>query len=59
LFVERFYQYDMVQRLFFQAGQNESIKNDIAALLSGDLWREDNAFQRMLLEGRQNDRLMA
>lgn len=59
LFVERFYQYDMVQRLFFQADQNESIKNDIAALLSGDLWRENNAFQRMLLEGRQNDRLMA
>lgn len=59
LFVERFYQYDMVQRLFFQADQNESIKNDIAALLSGDLWREDNDFQRMLLEGRQNDRLMA
>lgn len=59
LFVERFYQHDMVRRLFFQADQNESIKNDIAALLSGALWREGNAFQRMLLESRQNDRLMA
>ncbi len=59
LFVERFYHYDMVQRLFFRADQNQGIKEDIAALLSGDLWRKDNAFQRMLLEGRQNDRLMA
>jgi len=54
LFVERFYQYGMVQHLFFEADRNEAIKNDIAALLSGDLWRGDNEFQRMLLQGRQN-----
>ena len=54
LFVERFYRYDMVQHLFFEADRNEAVKNDIAALLSGDLWRGDNEFQRMLLEGRQN-----
>ncbi len=54
LFVERFYRYDMVQHLFFEADRNEDIKNDIAALLSGDLWRGDNEFQRMLLQGRQN-----
>ncbi len=54
LFVERFYRYGMVDHLFFEADRNELIKNDIAALLSGDLWRGDNNFQRMLLEGRQN-----
>jgi flavin-dependent dehydrogenase len=54
LFVERYYQYDMVNHLFFEADRSESIKNDIASLLSGDLWRGDNEFQRMLLEGRQN-----
>ena len=54
LFVERYYQYDMVNHLFFESDRNEAIKNDIAALLSGDLWRGDNDFQRMLLEGRQN-----
>ena len=54
LFVERFYRYDMVHHLFFEADRSEAIKNDIAALLSGDLWREDNEFQRMLLQGRQN-----
>lgn len=54
LFVERYYQYNMVHHLFFEADRNEDIKNDIAALLSGDLWRGDNEFQRMLLKGRQN-----
>lgn len=54
LFVERFYRYDMVHHLFFEADRSEAIKNDIAALLSGDLWRDDNDFQRMLLQGRQN-----
>jgi flavin-dependent dehydrogenase len=56
LFVERFYRYDMVHHLFFEADRSEDIKTDIAALLSGDLWRGDNEFQRMLLEGRQNRR---
>ena len=54
LFVERFYRYDMVHHLFFEADRNEQIKNDIASLLSGDLWREGNEFQRMLLQGRQS-----
>ncbi|MEE9493333.1 MAG: NAD(P)/FAD-dependent oxidoreductase [Gammaproteobacteria bacterium] len=54
LFVERFYQYNMVDHLFFEADRNDGVKNDIAALLSGDLWRGDNNFQRMLLEGRQS-----
>ena len=54
LFVERYYQYDMVNHLFFEADRSDAIKNDIAALLSGDLWRGNNDFQRMLLEGRQN-----
>jgi hypothetical protein len=42
-----------VQRLFFEADRSETIRQEISALLSGDLWRRDNAFQRMLLEGRQ------
>ncbi|MEE9342042.1 MAG: NAD(P)/FAD-dependent oxidoreductase [Gammaproteobacteria bacterium] len=54
LFVERFYQYNMVEHLFFEADRNDVVKNNIAALLSGDLWRGDNDFQRMLLEGRQS-----
>jgi len=56
LFVERYYQFGMVKHLFFEADRNETIKNDIAALISGDLWSGNNEFQRMLLEGRQNRR---
>ncbi|MEN8132818.1 MAG: hypothetical protein ABFS45_22080 [Pseudomonadota bacterium] len=52
--MERYYQHDMVNHLFFEADRSEDIKNDIAALFSGDLWRGNNEFQRMLLEGRQN-----
>ena len=57
LFVERFYQHNMVDHLFFEADRNDVVKNDIAALLSGDLWRGENNFQRMLLEGRQSRKL--
>jgi hypothetical protein len=46
----------MVNHLFFEADRSETIKNDIAALISGDLWNGNNEFQRMLLEGRQNRR---
>lgn len=53
-FVERFYQHSMVDHLFFQADQNDGIKKDIAALLSGDLWTGNNNFQQMLLAGRQS-----
>ena len=53
LFIERFYRSDMVQRLFFEADRSDTIREEISALLSGDLWRRDNAFKRMLLEGRQ------
>jgi flavin-dependent dehydrogenase len=54
LFVERYYQHNMVHHLFFAADRNEALKNDITALLSGDLWQGNNEFQRMLLTGRQN-----
>ncbi|MCB1791485.1 MAG: tryptophan 7-halogenase [Gammaproteobacteria bacterium] len=54
LFVERFYQYDLVHHLFFEAARDDGIRNEIAGLLAGDLWSEGNNFQRMLLSGRQN-----
>ncbi len=53
LFVERFYQYDLVHHLFFEAGRDPRIEQDITGLLSGDLWNPDNSFQKVLIEGRQ------
>jgi len=53
LFVERFYQSNVVHNLFFEADRSPELKGQIARLLSGDLWVEDNALQKSLLAGRQ------
>ena len=53
LFVERFYQYDVVRNLFFGENRTASIERDITGLLAGDLWTDSNAIQKALLEGRQ------
>jgi flavin-dependent dehydrogenase len=53
LFVERFYQSNMVHNLFFEADRHPDLKSQIARLLSGDLWADDNALQKNLLAGRR------
>lgn len=49
-FVERFYQSDMVHNLFFEADKHPHLKDEIARLLSGDLWAGNNQLQNSLLE---------
>jgi flavin-dependent dehydrogenase len=53
LFVERFYQSNIVHNLFFEADREPVLKQHIAALLSGDLWSDGNVFQKSLLKGRR------
>ncbi len=53
LFVERFYQSNIVHNLFFEADREPELKDQIARLLSGDLWVDNNALQQSLLAGRQ------
>ncbi|MCQ8104209.1 tryptophan 7-halogenase [Methylomonas sp. SURF-2] len=53
LFVERFYQSGIVHNLFFEADRDPDLKGQIARLLSGDLWVDDNALQKSLLAGRK------
>ncbi len=53
LFVERFYQSNMVHNLFFEADRHPDLKGQIARLLSGDLWADDNTLQKNLLAGRR------
>lgn len=48
-FVERFYQSDMVHNLFFEADKHPQLKDEIARLLSGDLWTGTNQLQNGLL----------
>jgi flavin-dependent dehydrogenase len=50
MFVERFYQSDMVHNLFFEADRHPQLRDEIARLLSGDLWSGDNALQNGLLD---------
>lgn len=59
LFVERFYSYDLVHHLLFEANSNHSVKEDIIGLLGGNLWTEDNQFQQMLLNSRQKKKSVA
>lgn len=53
LMIERFYRSGLVHNLFFEADRQERIKREITAILAGDLWGGDNAFQRGLLQGRR------
>lgn len=53
LFVERFYQSNIVHNLFFEADRQPDLKDQIAKLLSGDLWADNNVLQKNLLAGRR------
>ncbi|AEF98780.1 NAD(P)/FAD-dependent oxidoreductase [Methylomonas methanica] len=53
VFVERFYQSGIVHNLFFEAHRDPELTSQIARLLSGDLWVDDNALQKSLLAGRR------
>ncbi|MGR8935256.1 MAG: NAD(P)/FAD-dependent oxidoreductase [Gammaproteobacteria bacterium] len=53
LMIERFYRSGLVHNLFFEAERQDRIKQEITAILAGDLWCAGNAFQRGLLQGRR------
>lgn len=52
--IHRFYHSSMIENLVFEADRHERIKQEITALLAGDLWQENNLFQRGLLKGRRS-----
>jgi len=53
LLIERFYGSNLVENLFFESDRQLKIKQEIVALLAGDLWQEGNGFQQGLLRGRR------
>ncbi len=53
LLIDRFYRSSLVENLIFEFDRHERIKDEITALLAGDLWSEDNLFQQGLLKGRR------
>ena len=52
LMIERFYRSDMVNNLFFEADRVPVLKQEVTAILAGDLWQAGNSFQQGLLQGR-------
>jgi flavin-dependent dehydrogenase len=54
LMIKRFYSSNMVDNLFFEAERAPHVKQEVIALLAGDLWTDNNLFQKRLLSGRQN-----
>jgi len=57
LFIDRFYRSHLIDNLIFEFERHERIKNEIAALLAGDLWDSGNLFQQGLLNGRRSKSL--
>ncbi|MBS1212136.1 MAG: NAD(P)/FAD-dependent oxidoreductase [Proteobacteria bacterium] len=54
VFVERFYQSDMVRNLFFEADKHPTLRDEIAQLLAGDLWSGNNPLQKSLLASHRS-----
>ena len=50
--IYRFYHSSMIENLVFEADRHPRIKQEITALLAGDLWNDNNRFQLGLLKGR-------
>jgi flavin-dependent dehydrogenase len=48
-----FYHTRLVEHLFFHPDPDPAIRAGLISVLAGDVWREDNAFQKMLLSGRR------
>jgi flavin-dependent dehydrogenase len=53
--IYRFYHAELVQRLFFQRTEGEPLRPGITSVLGGDFWRDDNPFQKMLLNSLSPD----
>ena len=47
--IHRFYNHEMVRRLFFVDTRGEALRSGITSVLAGDLWRKENPFQQTLL----------
>ena len=47
--INRFYDHAIVRNLFFAGSDSEQYRPGIISVLGGDLWRDDNPFQKLLL----------
>jgi hypothetical protein len=53
--IDRFYHTTFAEAVFLGGSTDESMKRGIMSVLAGDVWREGNPFQDMLLAARRSD----
>ena len=51
--VGAFYQTKIVENIFFAKDPDPAIKKGLISTLAGDVWRDDNEFQKMLLSSKR------
>ncbi len=51
--VGAFYQTKIVEHIFFAKDPDPAIKRGLISVLAGDVWRDDNEFQKMLLSSKR------
>ncbi len=52
-FIQRFYHTNLVSNLFFNPSPPARMRAGVISVLAGDVWRDDNPFQDMLLAARR------
>jgi hypothetical protein len=52
-FIHRFYHTNLVSNLFFNPSPPVRMREGVISVLAGDVWRDDNPFQAMLLAARR------
>ena len=51
--VERFYNTHFAESYFLGSDLGDELRRGVMSVLAGDVWRNDNAFQDMLLRSRR------
>ncbi len=54
--IRRLYHSRFVANLFFAANPDPELRRGLISMLAGDLWRDDNRFQKMLLRSSRRQR---
>ncbi len=50
--IERFYRPEWVRNVFFASGADDRLVREFTSILAGDVWRDDNQIQGMLLKSK-------
>src|SRR5690606_37374165 len=54
--IDRFYHTHFARHFFFGSTTDARLEREVTSVLAGDVWRDDNSFQRMLARSRRRAR---